>query len=294
LPAKKRICAKAALLAPAPDAYAAGMSATLSALHIFPLKSGAPLVLDAGVVEKRGLRFDRRWMVVDGDDRFMTGRQNPRLTLVRALPDGDGLRLSAPGMPDLHVEPPREGTRVDSAVWGARVTPLPAADAANEWLGAFLGARCRLVFMDADCVRPMKAKYEGRYGTDDDEVSFADGFPLLLISQAALDQLNERLARPVPMLRFRPNLVVAGTGPHAEDGWRRIRVGTVEFDVLKPCVRCVFTTVDFEHGRFSDDGEPLRTLITYRRGSDGVTFGQNLIPRGHGAIRVGDRVEVLG
>jgi uncharacterized protein YcbX len=139
----------------------------------------------------------------------------------------------------------------------------------------------------------MKAKYDGKYGNDDDEVSFADGFPLLLISQAALDQLNAKLAAPVPILRFRPNLVVAGTAPHAEDGWKRIRIGTIEFEVLKPCTRCVFTTVDFERGAFDAAGEPLRTLTKYRRSPDGVTFGQNLIPRGAGTIRVGAPVEVL-
>jgi len=151
----------------------------------------------------------------------------------------------------------------------------------------------RLVHMDAACARPMKAKYDGRYGNDDDEVSFADGFPLLLISQAALDQLNAKLAAPVPMLRFRPNLVVAGTAPHAEDHWKRIRVGTIEFEVLKPCVRCVFTTVEFERGAFDPSGEPLRTLLKYRRSAEGVTFGQNLIPRGRGTLRRGDAVEVL-
>lgn len=270
------------------------MTATLASIHIYPLKSCAPLPLEEAGVEKRGLARDRRWMVIDADDRFVTGRQKPRMTLIRARPDGEALHLSAPSMPELRLSPPAPtGARVDTAVWGARVTPLLADAGAHAWISAFLGAPCRFVHMDADCVRPMKAKYDGRYGTDDDEVSFADGFPLLLISQAALDQLNGRLARPVPMLRFRPNLVVAGTAPHAEDGWKRIRVGAIEFDVLKPCTRCVFTTVEFEHGRFADDGEPLRTLLTYRRSSDGVTFGQNLIPRGGGRVRAGDPVEVL-
>jgi len=197
-------------------------------------------------------------------------------------------------MPAMRVDaPPPSAARVQTAVWGAAVTPLLASDAAHAWISAFLGAPHRLVHMDAACVRPMKAKYDGIYGEDSDEVSFADGFPVLLISQAALDFLNARLASPVPMLRFRPNLVVAGTAAHAEDGWKRIRVGAVEFDVLKPCTRCVFTTVDFERGIFDPTGEPLRTLISYRRSADGVSFGQNLIPRGRGTIRAGDAVEVL-
>jgi uncharacterized protein YcbX len=268
---------------------------TLASIHVYPMKSGAALTCASANVQKRGLAGDRRWMVIDAQDRFLTGRQQPRLPLIRATNEGndDALHLSAPGMTDLRVEAPRSGSRIVSAVWGARVTPLLAAAAAHEWISTFLGAPCRLVHMDADCVRPMKAKYDGKYGEDDDEVSFADGFPLLLISQAALDQLNLKLASPVPMLRFRPNLVVAGTPPHAEDGWRRVRVGAVEFDVLKPCTRCVFTTVDFALGRFDPSGEPLRTLLTYRRSADGVTFGQNLIPRGSGLVRRGDPVEVL-
>jgi uncharacterized protein YcbX len=135
--------------------------------------------------------------------------------------------------------------------------------------------------------------YDGRYGRDEDRVSLADAFPLLLVSQAALDQLNAKLAQPVPMLRFRPNLVVAGTQPHAEDDWRRIRIGAIEFDVVKACTRCVFTTVDFERGERDPTGEPLRTLTTYRRTAEGVTFGQNLIPRGTGTLRAGDPIEVL-
>ena len=269
------------------------MAFALSSIHIYPLKSCAPLALEHAQVEARGLARDRRWMAIDADGNFMTGRDHPRLTLIRALPDGDALQLDAPGMPTLHLLPPAHAARIETAVWGARVTPQLASAQAQAWISAFLGAPCRLVHMDAACTRAVKAKYEGRYGEDGDEVSLADGFPLLLISQAALDQLNGKLARPVPMLRFRPNLVVAGTQAHAEDGWKRIRVGAVEFDVVKPCSRCVFTTVDFERGERDPSGEPLRTLIGYRRSDDGVTFGQNLIPRGTGILRVGDVVQVL-
>jgi uncharacterized protein YcbX len=270
------------------------MDTTLSSIHIYPLKSCAPLTLDRAEVETRGLAFDRRWMIIDAENRFLTGREEARLTLIRAVPEGDALRLDAPGMSTLRVAPPEAAAaRVDSAVWGAAVNPRLASSEAHAWLSTFLSRPVRLVHMDADCRRALKAKYDGKYGTDADEVSFADGFPLLLISQAALDLLNDKLTLPVPILRFRPNLVVAGTAPHAEDGWKRIRVGEVEFEVAKPCTRCVFTTVDFERGVRDASGEPLRTLISYRRSGDGVTFGQNLIPRGHGMLRVGDRVEVI-
>lgn len=267
----------------------------LASLHCYPLKSGAPLGLAQASVEARGLAGDRRWMVVDAKGTFVTGRQHARMTLVRAVPDGDGaLGLDAPGMPPLRVPAPAaDGARIATAVWEAGVTPLLAAPAAHAWLSRFLGSDVRLVHMDDACDRRVKQMYDGRYGRDEDRVSLADAFPLLLVSQAALDQLNAKLAHPVPMLRFRPNLVVAGTPPHAEDGWQRIRIGSIEFDVVKACTRCVFTTVDFERGERDPGGEPLRTLTTYRRTPDGVTFGQNLIPRGVGTLRPGDPVEIL-
>ncbi|HEY6893733.1 MAG TPA: MOSC domain-containing protein [Rhodanobacteraceae bacterium] len=265
------------------------MTPTLSALHIFPVKSCAPLVLDAADVEPRGLRHDRRWIVTDADGKFLTGRQHPRLTLLRAVPERDAIALSAPGMPSIRLQAPVGPTRVDVEVWKDNVAALPGADVSGAWISAFLGMPARFAYMDEACVRPVTPEY----AKDGDEVSFADAFPLLLISEGALDALNAKLAAPVPMLRFRPNFVVANTAPHAEDGWKRVRIGTVEFDLVKPCSRCVFTTVDFERGEIDPSGEPLKTLITYRRTERGVTFGQNLIPRGTGTVRVGDEVEVL-
>lgn len=267
------------------------MTATLAAIHIYPIKSCAPTTLRSSAVETRGLARDRRWMVIDAHGKFLTGREHARLTLIRALPNADeSLHLDAPGTSGHRVPvPDAYGQRVATAVWNSPVSPLLADETTNAWLSTFLGAPVRLVHMDAECVRAVDAKY----AAPGDEVSFADGFPLLLISQASLDLLNSKLATPVPMLRFRPNLVVAGTDAHAEDGWKRIRVGEVEFDVVKPCVRCVFTTVDFQRGERDPSGEPLRTLIGYRRGEKGVTFGQNLIPRGRGVVRVGDTVSII-
>ena len=260
----------------------------LSGLNLYPIKSSAPLEVEDAVVEARGLRDDRRWMVVDADGRFITGREMPRLTLVQARPTTGGLSLDAPGMPPLFVPFPQTGATVRVNVWKSEVAAKPA-DTADAWLGEFLQRPARLVHMDADVTRPM-TDARSQAG---DEVSFADAFPLLLISRAAVDELNARLTRPVSMFRFRPNLVVDGAGAHAEDGWKRIRIGEVEFDVAKPCIRCIFTTVDPARGERDPDGEPLRTLIGYRRSADGVAFGQNLIPRSLGTLRLGDAVEVL-
>ncbi len=265
------------------------MTASLSAIHIYPVKSCAPLSPREAVVEPRGLAGDRRWMVTNEDGAFLTARKFPQLTLIRAVPDGDELVLDAPDMPTLRLSRPRVTQRIEVTVWRSLVQALPASAEADAWISEYLELPARLVHMDAGCVRPVSLDY-GRVG---DEVSFADGYPLLLISQAALDALNAKLERPVSMLRFRPGLVVAGTEAHAEDAWQRIRVGTVEFDVVKPCTRCIFTTIDFERGEPDPGGEPLRTLATYRRTPAGVTFGQNLIPRGSGTLHLGDRVEVL-
>ncbi len=266
------------------------MNTTLASLHIYPIKSCAQLTLDSAVVEKRGLAHDRRWMIVDQNGRFITGRELPRLTLLQAEPGAAGLTLRAPQMTPLQVAfPPANAPRLSVAVWKNIVAAQLADDAANVWLSAFLALPCRLVFMDEGCVRAVEIEHAHA----GDEVSFADAYPLLLISQAALDGLNTRLVRPVGMWQFRPNLVVAGCAAHAEDRWLRIRIGEIEFDVVKSCTRCVFTTVDPARGQLSPDGEPLRTLIGYRRTPAGVTFGQNLIARGQGAIRAGDAIKVL-
>jgi hypothetical protein len=265
------------------------MPASLASIHIYPLKSGAPRPLDSARVEVRGLEHDRRWMVVDERGKFLTGRQHPRLTLIRATPDGNALHLRAPGMPDLRLAVPEHAPRDDVEVWGSHVYAPIADAAANAWIGAFLGIPARFAHMDDACRRAVDPDHS-RPG---DIVSFADGYPLLAISQAALDSLNEKLARPVAMLRFRPSIVVDGVAAHAEDHWQRVRIGGTEFDVVKPCIRCVFTTVDFERGEFDPSGEPLRTLLTYRRTPKGVSFGQNLIPRSTGTLRIGDAVEPL-
>lgn len=266
------------------------MTAILASIHIYPLKSCAPLALDSARVQPRGLEHDRRWMVTDANGKFLTGRQHPHLTLIRAEPDDGGtVRLRAPNMAELPLAPAPQRGRLAVEVWRSRVDACVAAAAADAWISAFLRMPARFVHMDEACLRNVDPDHS-RPG---DSVSFADGYPLLAISQAALDLLNSKLARPVPMLRFRPSIVVAGTQPHAEDGWKRVRIGGIEFDVVKSCIRCVFTTVDFERGEFDASGEPLRTLLTYRRTPKGVSFGQNLIPRGTGTLRVGDAVEVL-
>jgi uncharacterized protein YcbX len=262
----------------------------LSALYIYPVKSCAAAARSSAIVEARGLLHDRRWMVVDEAGRFITAREAPRLVLLRAHPSESGLRLEAPDSAPLDVPPTTaDARRRPVIVWRDEVDAADAGDDAARWLAALLGRPARLVHMDATSTRPIDPE-RARSG---DEVSFADGYPLLVISQASLDGLNERLAAPLPMQRFRPNLVIEGATPHAEDDWRRVRIGELELECVKPCLRCVLTTVDPARGEHDPRGEPLRTLNTYRRRPGGVTFGVNLIARGLGTLRVGDLVEVL-
>lgn len=261
----------------------------LGSLYLYPLKSCAPWAVATADVRPRGLAHDRRWLLVDDAGRFLTGREWPRLTLVRATPEADGLALRAPGMPGLRVPVPTAPANVPVTIWKDTVEARPCGDAADAWFTRFLGHPARLVHMDDGVRRPLADKH----GHPGGEVSFADTAPLLVITRAALDALNTRLPVPVPIERFRPNLVVDGAPAHAEDGWSRVRIGDVEFDATTPCARCVFTTVDLATGQRDASGEPLRTLATYRRAEKGVTFGRYLVPRGTGTLRIGDPVAVL-
>jgi len=259
-------------------------------LYVHPLKSAASLSLGALDIQARGPAHDRRWMVVDASGRFVTGRTRPQMVLLRARPVPGGLQLAAPGRPPLYVsEPGADAGHREVEVWGDRVrAPVAGADA-SAWLSGFLDQPVDLVHMDADAVRPVDA----RYGRPGDEVSFADGFPLLLLSARAVHDLGERVGRHMAITRFRPNIVVGNMPAHAEDQWRRLRVAGVEFDVAQPCTRCAVTTVDPLTGVRDGDGEPLRTLSTYRRSAKGVDFGVLLIARGRGRVQLGDPVEVI-
>lgn len=262
--------------------------ATLSAIHVYPVKSCAGQSLESATVQPRGLEHDRRWMLVDPDGKFITARQEPRLLQAFAVPTDEGLTLEAPGMPTLAVAAPQAGATLTVKVWKDHVDALAVDAAADEWFSRYLERPVRLVHMDADVTR----RNGSSHARPGDEVSFADSMPLLLVSLASLDALNRRLDHPVPMGRFRPNLVVDGVDAHAEDTWKQVTIGDVVFDVAKPCARCVLVTINADTGQRDEGGEPLRTLTRYRRTDDGVTFGQLLIPRSEGVLRLGDEVVV--
>ena len=259
----------------------------LSGVYVYPIKSCGGISLTNAALDATGLLHDRRWMLVDEGGGFMSQRRHPRMALISSLLTPDRLVVSAPGMQDLEV--PLEGEheeRIDVEVWGDVQHGEPVGGYADRWFGRFLGTRCWLVRKPEDDVRPVNSAC-ARSG---DQTSFADAFPLLLISEASLEDLNRRLGSPIPMNRFRPNLAVRGCGPYAEDGWEEVRVGDAVFRVVEPCARCAITTVD--QGSGERGKEPLRTLATYRKAQGEVWFGRNLIHPSQGTVRVGDPVEV--
>ncbi|MGH7507948.1 MAG: MOSC domain-containing protein [Gemmatimonadales bacterium] len=263
------------------------MTLRLTGLNIYPIKSARGLALDESQVDEFGLRYDRRWMVVDDSGDFLSQRSHPRLALVNPSIRGGTLQVDAPGMPRLETPldpPPTLATMVK--VWDDTCAGTGVGERASQWFSEFLGLACSLVHMAAQVVRPADREFAPAGA----RVSFADGFPFLLVSEESLADLNSRLSDPLPMNRFRPNLVVAGAEPYAEDGWNKIEIGGVRLWVMKPCARCVVTTTDqatAERGK-----EPLRTLATYRNVNGQVMFGQNAVHDGTGRLRVGDPVVI--
>ncbi|GGL86168.1 molybdenum cofactor biosysynthesis protein [Streptomyces fumigatiscleroticus] len=272
-------------------------NARLKSIHVHPVKAFRGLAPREAVVEPWGLAGDRRWALIDDGGKVVTQRERPRLALAAAEPLPGGVRLTAPGMEPLEVAVPRPAVTVPADVFRDKVEVVVAEDeAAHAWCSALLGADVRLVHMDDPATR---RPVDPEYALPGETVSFADGYPLLLTTTASLDALNSLIAQgddagegPLPMNRFRPNLVVSGTTAWAEDGWSRIAVGEVVLRVAKPSGRCVVTTTDqdtAERGR-----EPLRTLARHRRRDGRLLFGQNLVPLSGGTVRVGDPVRILG
>ena len=254
----------------------------LASLHVYPVKSLGGFAPPRWDIDDFGLRLDRRWMIVASDGVFLSQRTHPRMALGRASPAGGGIRLDGPGLEPLLAPPGLPGERLVAVrVWKDRCAALPCGAAADEWVSSLLGERCRLVYMGDETRRAIEPNAAGAGG----RVAFADAYPMLLLSEGSLDDLNGRLEAPVPMNRFRPNVVVSGAAPFAEDGWAAVAADGLELVIAKPCARCVLTTVDQETGVAGV--EPLRTLSTYRRGERGVLFGQNVVPRGTGSLAVG-------
>ena len=266
---------------------------TLTGLYLYPVKSLGGYAVPAADVTARGLRHDRRWLLVDERNHFMTQRQQPELALLAVAPTYNGFLIThrqRPDLPPLFIpleatpERPLFVTVWDDTLWAWRGTPE-----ADKWLAEALDHPCRLVYM-SDMVR---RDVEPELNPEGQLVSFADGYPFLLIGEAALTDLNTRLQQPVPMDRFRPNLVFGGGTAYDDDKWEHFQIGTVSFRAVRGCGRCVLTTIDQRTAIKSPVGDPLRTLATYRKLESSTLFGQNVTGPSTGHLRVGDTLTVL-
>ena len=262
---------------------------TLSNLIYYPIKACRGFEVDSACVERMGLEHDRRMMVVTPEGEFLTQREAPRLALVTPKLSDGTLELSAPNYDSLRIGIQSSGTPWLVNVWKSKgVHAIDQGEDAAAWFSDWLGRSVRLVHIAEGYKRLVNEQY---VVNPDDHTGFSDGYPILLTSEEGLQDLNSRLQSPVPMNRFRPNLVVKGCKPFEEDTWNRIRIGNVELAVVKPCARCEVTTIDKE--TLDRSKEPLKTLGKYRKQKLGAIFGQNVIPLNEGRIQRGMTVEIL-
>ena len=257
-------------------------------LRVYPVKGTRGIDLEAMEFDELGPRFDRRWMIVKPDGEFVSQRGTPRLATIRPRLENGSLALAAPGADTLTlpIDPGDETVRV--RIHGSGADARAVGVEADAWLSSVLGGEFRLVFMQNRDARATDPQYAAGH-----RVGFADGFPVLLVSENSVDELNRRVGRPLPVERFRPNIVVTSDSAHDEDRWQRFAIGGLAFEGVKLCARCKVTTVDQDSGVRDPASEPLRTLAYYRRIESHVYFGVNVVHRERGRIAVGDTVEVL-
>jgi uncharacterized protein YcbX len=266
----------------------------VSALYTYPIKSCAGLTHQTINFDNFGPAWDRRWVVTDSDGMFYTQRELPAMALIQPAFEAGCLKLTAPGMNPISVmlEAERPQPRIVK-VWRDTCEAWDEGDALAQWFSDYLKVDARLTRMTDTYYRAVNKDY-APYPA---QVGFADGYPALIVSESSLDDLNQRLIErgheALPMKRFRPSIVIADSAPFAEDTWREAQIGTMTFDLVKACARCVMTTVDPATGTIPNPAEPLATLNTYRKQERGVMFAQNAIHRAAGTLNVGDVVNVI-
>ncbi len=260
---------------------------TLSAITLYPVKSLAGISVTSWPVTKTGLQYDRKWMLVDNAGQFLSQRKLPQMALIKTALTGSHLILSASGMEDLSLPlMPADGEIINSKIWNDQCDARSVSLEADQWLSRFLNQDCRLVYQPDEMIRQV----DSDYGRHTDNVAFSDGFPFLVISENSLVSLNQEMQLNLPMTRFRPNLVISGCHSYAEDSWREISIGAIDFRLPKPCSRCAIPTIDPETAVTGK--EPLRTLNRIRKWQNNVYFGQNALHNQCGTLTVGDIVQV--
>lgn len=263
-------------------------SYTLSDLIIYPIKSLAGIHLSHWQVTATGLQYDRQWMLVDNQEQFLSQRRLPKMALIKTALTAEQLILSAPHQENLVLSlAPTGGDVIVSTIWHDQCAARSVSLDADKWFSDFLETDCRLVYLPDDVIRPVDAKY----AEATDQVGFADGFPFLIIAENSLVALNQAMQLDLSMNRFRPNLVIAGCESYAEDSWREIRIGDIEFKLPKPCSRCAVPTIDPDTAQTGK--EPLTTLNRLRKWQNKVYFGQNAVHNQSGSLTVGDKVHII-
>jgi uncharacterized protein len=276
----------------------------VSQLYIYPLKSCQGIELKQAEVRATGLLWDREMMLVNQSGKFITQRQYPHLAKVRVeiIEQDITLSLEDQSIPPITFTPTLIGAEIAVEIWADHIIGIDQGDRVAQWfhrvLNFALAKQCRLVRQSPRFLRSLNQKY---VSDPQKPVSFADNYPVMITATASLEELNHRIVeihqqekQAIPMNRFRPNIVIETTEPFIEDSWSLIQIGTVKFIVVKPCSRCIITTIDQQRGEKNQFKEPLNTLGTFRQFSEqGVLFGENMIPQNTGIITVGDRLEVL-
>ena len=276
----------------------------LSEINIYPIKSLGGISIEKSVVEKRGLQFDRRWMLVDEKNQFLTQREFPKMATIAIELTKNGLSVSAENFENLLIPFETVTTeKIEVRVWQSLCEAILLEKQFSDWFSAVLQTNCHLVYMPDEAERAVNPLFN----KNNDIVSFADGYPFLVIGENSLNNLNEKLENAVSMNRFRPNFVVINSVPFAEDKWKKIQIGSSVFRAARACARCVITTID-QAGGFFTGKEPLKTLTDFRLAKDvfpqnfnslglnknAVLFGQNLIAENFGeTLKIGDEIKVL-
>ncbi|MDF1583816.1 MAG: MOSC N-terminal beta barrel domain-containing protein [Methyloprofundus sp.] len=261
----------------------------LSAIFIYPIKSVTGIQVNAWEVTETGLKYDRQWMLIDSQQQFLSQRHTPKMTLIKTQIKGQQLIVSAPEQKDLtlSLEPAQNLQTVTATVWDDQCTAQLIGSEADQWFSDFLQIPCRLVHQAKTSIRTVNQKY----ALANDHTAFSDGFPFLITSEASLALLNQQMGLDLSMQRFRPNLVIADCASYAEDTWRKISIGTLNFRLPKPCSRCSVPQIDPETA--INNKEPLRTLSRTRKWQSKVYFGQNALHNQQGQLQINDLVSII-
>ncbi|WP_089083690.1 MOSC domain-containing protein [Aquitalea magnusonii] len=257
----------------------------LSHMFVHPMKSARGIAYDRAYASLQGLLHDREWLLVTPQGQFLTARDYPRMLLIEMDLIPGGMLIKAPGQNPIMAMTQVYQQSVATAVWKDAFTALHGDPHVDAWFSNYMGIACQLLWLGMKSTRTLVHS--------DIPLSFADGYPYLLINQASLEALNQDLATPVGLRHFRPNLVVTDALPYEEDDWSVIRIGEIEFEVAKPCTRCQMTTVNPDTGEFAEDNEPMRTLIRTRQLPEGICFGVNLVARSEGVLETGAKIEII-